>query len=728
MMQSICRAARPKGVRVGVTSGPDPPIVSPEAGLAADELGRRPARPPDHAAENRALGALAEAMAADPPTTLQKLVDTALDLCRADSTGVSLSDPDGNFRWPAVAGAWVQPTDDSAPRDASPCAVVLARDAAALFTDPVRSFPGLATLTPPPAELLLVPFHAGGRPVGTVWAIAHSPAPRFDAEDLRLLTSLSRFAGAAHQTVAARDELGVRVREQTKELTDASAARRESEALYRTLVANLPGGAAFVVGPDLVYRLVGGQGLRDAGFVPADLEGKTLWEALGPELADEYEPIYRGALAGRPFEQEHAAHGRHFRTHGIPLRTAAGDVDAVLAVSYDITDRVRAEAGRRESEERFRLVVESATDYAIFTLDPDRRVRTWNPGAAAIFGYAEAEILGRSGDILFTPEDRARGAPEDEVRAAVATGRAADERWHIRKDESRFYASGVLFPLRDADAPGFVKIARDLTERRRAEEALQQAHDELEARVAVRTAALERLNEALTAEVRERERAEADRSDLLRRLATAQEAERRRVARDLHDQTGQLLAALALAIRAVETSGGLPAAAAGRLGEVRRVADELGRQVHGLAVRLRPTALDDLGLRATLQTELTGWAARTGVTTDFQTVGLDDRRFPPEVETTLYRVVQEALTNVVKHARARTVSVVVEWVGGHGVAVVEDDGAGFDPAAVPPGRLGLAGMRERVTLAGGTLDLEMGPAGGTTLIARIPVAGGHDHE
>ena len=126
--------------------------------------------------------------------------------------------------------------------------------------------------------------------------------------------------------------------------------------------------------------------------------------------------------------------------------------------------------------ELFGRIVESATDFAIFAMDPNGAVTSWNVGAERLFGYAEGEIIGRSADVIFTPEDRAAGAPEDERRRARADGRAEDDRWHMRKDGSRFWASGLLMPLEDS-AAGFVKIARDRTERHRAEERLRESEE-----------------------------------------------------------------------------------------------------------------------------------------------------------------------------------------------------------------------------------------------------------
>src|SRR5205085_2889996 len=126
----------------------------------------------------------------------------------------------------------------------------------------------------------------------------------------------------------------------------------------------------------------------------------------------------------------------------------------------DISARRRAEAALRESEERFRMLVEGVRDYAIFMTDPRGNVVSWNCGAERILGYSDAQILGRNADILFTPEDREHGEPGHELETAVRDGRAEDERWHLRRDGTRFFASGVMTPLWHPDGRlrGFAKI------------------------------------------------------------------------------------------------------------------------------------------------------------------------------------------------------------------------------------------------------------------------------
>ena len=176
-----------------------------EAVLCTEELQRRPARPPDYQAENRALVTLAQALADAPRTILQTLADTILAVLQADSAGVSLLTPhDGGktFYWPAIAGAWHPHIGGGTPRDFGPCGDVLDRNSPLLFRHFERRYTYFQPVTPPTEECLLVPFYVAGTAVGTIWAITHHDRRQFDAEDQRLLVSLGRFASAAYQAQA----------------------------------------------------------------------------------------------------------------------------------------------------------------------------------------------------------------------------------------------------------------------------------------------------------------------------------------------------------------------------------------------------------------------------------------------------------------------------------------------------------------------------------------------
>lgn len=161
------------------------------------ELDTRPTRPPDYEAQNLAFATLAEEMAVNPRNMLQRLVEVAVDLCRADTSGISLLEGEV-FRWEAVAGVFAGARNGTMPRDASPCGVVIDRDALQLMELPDRCFPALLT-EPRFVEALLWPFHAHGKPVGTVWIVSHRPERRFDREDARILKLLTQYASSAWQ-------------------------------------------------------------------------------------------------------------------------------------------------------------------------------------------------------------------------------------------------------------------------------------------------------------------------------------------------------------------------------------------------------------------------------------------------------------------------------------------------------------------------------------------------
>jgi PAS domain S-box-containing protein len=407
---------------------------------------------------------------------------------------------------------------------------------------------------------------------------------------------------------------------------------------------------------------------------------------------------------------------------------AATRLDEAEAVEYviDVTERRRAEEALRAGEQRVRSIVGGVTEYAIITQDTEGRIETWNPGAELMFGYTADEAMGRSIEIIFTPEDRACGAHLEEMRRAREEGRAPDERWHVRKDGSRFYVSGVLSPLGDRTPTGYVKIARDLTRQKQAEDALLCARDELEERVRDRTLELAEANVALQAEVRERRAAEERIKNLLRQLVTIQEDERRRIARDLHDHLGQQMTALRLNLESLKQNCDNDERAREKIEQAQASAARIDADVDFLAWELRPAALDDLGLAATLADFVKEFSRHFGVPTEFHARGFGRKRLAPEIETNLYRIAQEALNNVHKHAAAGKADVLLELRDERVVMIVEDDGRGFDQVESAAERnggdrgLGLVGMRERAALVGGTVEIETSPGEGTTVFVRVP--------
>jgi signal transduction histidine kinase len=231
-----------------------------------------------------------------------------------------------------------------------------------------------------------------------------------------------------------------------------------------------------------------------------------------------------------------------------------------------------------------------------------------------------------------------------------------------------------------------------------------------------------RMTQALAQGSQERAEREQLRARYVSGVIAAQEEERKRIARELHDSTSQSLTSLMVGLRALGDTCESPIIQQ-RSEELRSVAAQTLDEVHELSRQLRPSVLDDLGLPAALERHIADCQRRYSLQIDLAMRGLGDRRLPPDVETALYRIVQEALTNVARHAQATTASVLLEQREGILRAIIEDDGRGFDPhlAGRADQRLGLYGIRERAALLGGKLTIESEPGRGASLFVEIPL-------
>jgi PAS domain S-box-containing protein len=397
-----------------------------------------------------------------------------------------------------------------------------------------------------------------------------------------------------------------------------------------------------------------------------------------------------------------------------PLDDPGGTLVGYTKVCRDVTERKRAEETLRNSEERVRLILERIADYAVFTQTLDGVINSWNSGAQRMFGYDESEAVGAHVRTLFTPEDQELRIPEEEIRQARESGKAASDRWLVRKDGSRLFVSGVLVALRDQGVlTELVKIARDLTEGKRLEAALREAHEELEDNVNART-------RELAFEVAERRAAEERARRVLKRLISLQEDERRRIARDLHDHIGQQMTALQLRVGTLRKLAAGHAELEPQLAATERIVQQLDRDLRHFAGELRSSALYTFGLEPALTDLVSLFSSTYGIPASFQSIGLTDRRLAPDIEVNLYRIAQEALNNVHKHARASQVDVVIQRRDGEVVLSVIDDGVGFDPSATDRRRLGVIGMRERAALINGHIDIESAPGRGTSVIVSAP--------
>lgn len=370
-------------------------------------------------------------------------------------------------------------------------------------------------------------------------------------------------------------------------------------------------------------------------------------------------------------------------TNAMVLRDADGPY-RMIGATIDVTDRKLAEQELAKAA----AIVDSSRD-AIVSKDLNGIITSWNRGAEKVFGYASDEVIGKPITIII-PKDRMD--EEKEILGRIQRGEPTDhfETLRQRKDGTLLNISLTVSPVRDANGRiiGASKIARDITEHKRAEAAL-----------------------------RDRE--------IMHRLVDAQEADRHRIARDLHDHLGQQLTALRLKLESIRSKTTDPAV----LEEVintQAYASRIDLDINYLAWELRPTELDHLGLIDSLSSFVREWSKTYGIAAEFHSSRNRNGRYDAELETNLYRIVQEALNNILKHAQAKSVSVLLEERDDLLILIIEDDGAGFEPET---GRwngssgkgLGLIGMRERTALLGGTLEIETRPGEGTTIYARVPV-------
>jgi PAS domain S-box-containing protein len=389
----------------------------------------------------------------------------------------------------------------------------------------------------------------------------------------------------------------------------------------------------------------------------------------------------------------------------------------MVKYAIDISDRKRAEEAQRASEERFRLLVEGAKDYAMFLLDLENRITFWSNGAERVFGWTEAEAVGKTGALIFVPEDIKKGAVEKEIGGAMNEGRAPDRRWHLRKDGSRIWVDGVMTRLDDADgAPrGLAKIARDATDLREAEDELRHARDEMEQRVIERTQDLLATNTEL-------EQTMAQRQQLERELLEISEREKRRIGEDLHDMVCQELTATALFLQssAKQMVKENPAAAK----TLEESAQTVNRNVvlaRKLAGGLQAIELTASGLKNALRDLADRACQNTGIKCHFKCArGV---RVPDDTAALhLYRVAQEAVTNAIKHSGAKNLLIHLDRNSEHVCVSVQDDGKGFTLRKRGKG-LGLHMMRYRANALGGELKIERRRSGGMDITCVIPVKG-----
>lgn len=393
-----------------------------------------------------------------------------------------------------------------------------------------------------------------------------------------------------------------------------------------------------------------------------------------------------------------------------PLRRAlirfgsAGSLFFILAMalSYYLGGRISQSFGtlgidRKPTHREFEILFESAPN-GVIVIDNQGLIILLNTQMGKKFGYLREELIGRHLEILI-PErfrsghsDLRKGFKLDPQVRPMGAGR---DLFGQRKDGSEFPIEIGLNPIRAIAGDFVMATVVDITARKRA-------------------------TEQISAGVVERD-------DLRRRLMQAQEDERLRLAHELHDQTGQNLAAVMLALKGLEPL--LSESGRDRMSGLRKQLDQMGKSLHHVAWELRPASMDELGLASALANYVSEWGEQYGVEADFHCRDAKLDELPKEIRTTIYRIVQEGLTNIAKHTPGATaISVVIDRTGATLNLTIDDNGSGFDvasetglPGIRQRGHLGLAGMRERLSLIGGQLEIDSSIGVGTTIFARIPI-------
>jgi PAS domain S-box-containing protein len=366
-----------------------------------------------------------------------------------------------------------------------------------------------------------------------------------------------------------------------------------------------------------------------------------------------------------------------------------------------------AKVSLRESEVRFHRLVEAVRDYAIFMLDTDGRIISWNSGAQHIKGYKASEIIGKHFSIFYSEEDLQDRKPQRELEIAAREGRLEDNGWRFRKDGSKFWANVIISAVREDDGRlvGFTKVTRDTTERMLVLKELEESRRELrESESALRRLSLH--------------------------LLRSQEEERRRIGRDLHDSLGQTLSVLKMKLDSFAGSNcsGEIDPRNQDIADCALLTEECLKEVRTIAYLLYPPMLEEMGLKSAIAWYLDGFAKRSGIATTFD-ISANFGRLHRDVETALFRVLQESMTNVHRHSGSQTVHVRLISENGATILEVSDKGKGMPspPNSQKSGSdgiyalgVGLRSMAERMHQLGGEIKFTSSSEG-TTVIASVPL-------
>ena len=564
---------------------------------------------------------------------------------------------------------------------------------------------------------------------------------QFYEDDSFLVTEVSRFVGTALgagdcavviATKAHREAIAKRLAANGLNIGVAIKQGRfinldAVDTLAQLMIAGEPDVGRFTsVIADVIVRAKKAAGRQDARVATFGEMVALLWAEGKKEAAIRLEQLWNSLAEAHTFSLycAYPINGFSRRDSSEPFSKICAEHSSVLptesylslieeeerrrAVAH-LQQRAKAneaEAALRQSEERFRLLVEGVQDYAIYSMDPDGVITSWNAGATRIKGYAADEIIGQNFSRFYTQEDLKQGLPARVLQTAREEGHYQGEGWRLRKDGSRFWSNVVVTPLRDhtGNLVGFSKITRDMTERKMMMDRVQQHTEELE-------------------------RAQQTLRRLSGQLLQVQDDERRRLARELHDGSGQILAALSMNLQSLQDAikERIAPNLAQRLTESIHLTNQVIKETRTLSYLLHPPLLDEAGLRDALQWFVGGFIERSGIQTELY-ISPSFSRLPQELEVAIFRIIQEGLTNVHRHSGSAKARISLASAHNEVVVTIADEGKGMPAEATmeePKDKrklgVGIAGMRERVLQLGGSFEITAGNPG-TVITATFPLA------
>ncbi len=487
------------------------------------------------------------------------------------------------------------------------------------------------------------------------------------------------------------------------DIKKAEADVLESERNLRTIL-NASDALVFLADTNGKIISANEKSVEQMGLSVDTVTGTVVHEIFPEVVARPRKEYFEQVVSSRkPITFVDSRAGVWYENSFYPVLDEAGKVMRIAVYVRDISEQRRVTEALRTSEEQYRTLTEAAHDI-IFTINRDGRIGYVNSFGANFLGHEPQQLVGQSRALFFPPDTNKH--QEDNILHVFRTGQAIALESANKFPTGTVWLNTWLVPLKDAsgEITSVLGVSRDITQRKQSEEALQQARDQLEARVAERTRELLASQEKLRL--------------LTAQTVKAQEEERRSISRELHDEAGQALITLKYGLAALQSelpeSDTLPIQ---RLSESMKIIDQTMVRIRALAHRLRPPVLEIGGIHLSLQDYCQELTRRTHIQISYQ--GLEVPELPDETGISLFRFVQEALTNILKHAQATKVKVRLQYKKGEISLSVADNGRGIEDTSQPEG-LGLLGIRERLSLLGGELEVHSQKSQGTRLVARVP--------